>query len=120
MVEFKHIALIHCKQTRAVYANRKALQNAAKNIEAVVRSGPIQVIDTTDCGGCPGRGIFKKIEDLLENGAEGIVLASCITGGEHFLYPCTNFKNIREEILTRFKGRVISIHTESEHPKNDL
>jgi len=112
MAELKHLAIIHCKQTNAFYSEEDALHSAARRIEAVIHSGPIQVIDTSDCGGCPGRGIFKKIETHLDNGAEGIVIASCITGDESHSFPCANFKNIKEEILSRFKDKIISIKTE--------
>ena len=99
-------SIVHCKQKRrkCLEENKEVIIRECERLDA--HTAPLHNYNNIDCGGCPGSGLFEIIQNLLEEGNQEIVLASCITGYDNSPYPCTNFKGLEEEIGLRFGNQV--------------
>lgn len=98
--------IVHCKQIRpnALELVKRELfehDELGKNF-----TSPNQVLDLIDCGGCPGTKLVGKIQGLLDNGAQGVALAACITGNNNTPHPCNNYPNLKKELDSIFGERI--------------
>ena len=55
-----------------------------------------QSVGFINCGGCPGKKAVLRARSLVEQGADTIAFASCISKGTPIGYPCPFAKRMRE------------------------
>lgn len=70
--------------------NRK---NHFKNMEK------IELIGLLTCGGCPGKKISVRAEKMINDGADKVVLTSCITDGTCRDLHCSYFDTIKSSLV---------------------
>jgi len=109
MNSLKKIGIIRCKQTNKICSGSIDLNMAVNGTDRFESSGPVEVINMIDCGGCPGHRITDRVNELIDSGAEGIALASCITGADDHPFPCYNFPTIQEEITEQYGQKITLI-----------
>ena len=90
MDSLKKIGIIRCKQTNKLCSKIIDLDAAKNGTHGFKQSGPVDVIRVIDCGGCPGDHLGHRVDELFEGGAEGVALASCISGINDHPFPCSN------------------------------
>jgi predicted metal-binding protein len=56
----------------------------------------IQLVGFINCGGCPGKKAVLRARSLVEQGADTIAFASCISKGTPIGYSCPFAKRMRE------------------------
>ena len=56
----------------------------------------IQLVGFINCGGCPGKKAVLRARSLVEQDADTIAFASCISKGTPIGYPCPFAKRMRE------------------------
>jgi len=108
MDSLKKIGIIRCKQTSTLCSRSIDLVAAKNGTHGFAKSGPVNVIRIIDCGGCPGDSLGGRVDELIHCGAEGVALASCISGRNEFPFPCNNFPQIQTDIQERY-GNIISL-----------
>ena len=59
----------------------------------------IELVGLITCGGCPGKRISLRVKSLLEEGADKVVLTSCITKGTCRGEVCPHLDAIKESVL---------------------
>ena len=55
-----------------------------------------ELVGFINCGGCPGKKAVLRARSLVEQGADTIAFASCISKGTPIGYPCPFAKRMRE------------------------
>lgn len=90
--------ILTCKQNSRNCTGKLDLLAANDGAHGFSKVGPVEVIELIDCGGCPGFKVKDRINAMLDAGAEGIAIASCISGSDSHPYPCCNYKKIQSEI----------------------
>ena len=68
----------------------------------------IVVIGVNTCGGCPGKKAVTRAGEMEKRGADTIVLASCISRGNHIGFPCPNAEIMKNAIAKKV-GDLIKI-----------
>ena len=58
----------------------------------------IEVIGVNTCGGCPGKKVVTRAQEMVKRGADTIVLASCISKGNPIGFPCPHAKQMKDAI----------------------
>lgn len=108
------IGLIRCQQTEDMCGTTKCL-NAIKGkfgAFATEENEEIELININTCGGCPGKHIITRAENMISNGCDTIVLASCISRGSPIQFPCPHFAMIKH-VLQKNIGSKTTIITYS-------
>ena len=98
----KKVGIIRCRQTEEVCGGTVDFKFVASGKGSFEPFGPSEVVGFVSCGGCPGKTAIQRAKMLIERGAEVIALASCITKGTPFGFPCPN----REMMLEAIKRAV--------------
>ena len=93
------IGLIRCMQTenvcpasncfRAMWERKGAFTDCEEEIVCV---------GVNTCGGCPGKNAAQRAKHMVQQGAEAIVLASCITLGTPHDFPCPFRRKLAESV----------------------
>ena len=93
------IGLIRCLETESECGGRHCFQTI-ENKEGAFKeiTEYIELIGVTSCGGCPGKKISKKVKMMVQNGAEAVVLGSCIKLGTPIDFSCPNLEKIKGAI----------------------
>ena len=104
------LGLIRCLQTEDMCpatTDLKVMRNKKGAFEGV--EGEIELIGVNTCGGCPGKKAVIRAEEMIERGADTIVLASCITKGNPIGFACPNATVMKEAIAKKLgeKARII-------------
>ena len=60
----------------------------------------IELVGLITCGGCPGKKVSLRAQNLIEQGAEKIILTSCLSQGSCRDDSCPYIDNIKESLLT--------------------
>ena len=60
----------------------------------------IQLVGMVTCGGCSGKGVSLRAKNLLDSGADKVVLTSCITGDSCRSEPCPYFSEMKKSLLS--------------------
>ena len=103
MVEFKEksmkkVGIIRCQQTEDLCPGTLDFKCAAKGKLAFKELGICEVIGFVSCGGCPGKRAVARAKMLKDNGADAILLASCIKRGSPCGIACPHFEPMRDAI----------------------
>lgn len=86
----KKVGIIRCQQTEDMCVGKTDFMFAAKGKGSFEALGPCEVIGFVNCGGCPGKKAVKRAQMMKEQGADAVVLASCISKGTPIGFPCPN------------------------------
>lgn len=101
------VGLIRCMQTEdmcpastdfAVMRNKKC---AFEGVE-----GEIEIIGVNTCGGCPGKKAATRTQEMVNRGADTIVLASCITKGNPIGFKCPHAEQMLEAIRKKLGDEI--------------
>ena len=68
-------------------------------LEVVSDIDEIELVGLITCGGCPGKKISLRVKSLLEEGADKVVLTSCMTKGTCRDEVCPHLDAIKESVL---------------------
>ncbi|MFO7820351.1 MAG: CGGC domain-containing protein [Halanaerobacter sp.] len=93
------IAIIRCLKAEEECIAQPCLNliKARKNKFAEIEE--IELVGLITCGGCPGKKISLRTQSLLEDGADKVVLTSCITKGTCRGEVCPHLDAIKESVL---------------------
>lgn len=98
------VGIIRCRQTEDMCGGNVCLRVAAKGKLAFREFGPAEIYGFVSCGGCPGKKIIPRAKILIEQGAEAIFLASCMSKGTPIGFPCPNIEQIKKSLLEQIKN----------------
>ena len=104
------IGLIRCLQTEDMCpatTDLKVIRNKKGAFEGI--EDEIELIGINTCGGCPGKKAVTRAEEMVERGADAIVLASCITKGNPIGFACPHAAVMKEAIAKK-NGRKSQNH----------
>lgn len=93
------IGIIRCMQTEDMCPATTDLEFAREKkgaFEAI--EGDIDVIGINSCGGCPGKKVVSRAQEMVRRGAQGIAFASCISKGTPIGFACPFAKKMREAV----------------------
>lgn len=105
------IGLIRCLQTEDMCpatADFKFIKSKKGAFEGVTEE--IELIGLTTCGGCPGKKAVTRAAQMVERGADTIVLASCITRGNPIGVACPHAAAMKEAIAKKVGDQVRIIY----------
>ncbi|SHJ19285.1 CGGC domain-containing protein [Parasporobacterium paucivorans] len=97
------VGLIRCMQTEDMCPATtcfKVMDTKKLAFEGVEEE--IEVVGVNTCGGCPGKKAVTRAAEMVERGADTIVIASCITRGNPIGFACPN----AERMISAIKKRV--------------
>lgn len=94
----KKAGIIRCQQTEDMCPGTTDFLVASKGILAFEKTGTVNVVGFTSCGGCPGKRAVNRAKIMVERGAEIIAFASCISKGNPVGIPCPHFEKIKEAV----------------------
>lgn len=83
------VGLIKCKQTEDMCPATtcfKVMSMKKLAFEGVEED--IEIIGVNSCGGCPDKKAVTRAAEMVNRGADTIVLASCITKGNPIGFAC--------------------------------
>ncbi len=102
----KKVGIIRCQQTEDMCAGGMDFKVAAKGTLAFEKTGPVQIIGFVSCGGCPGKKAVTRAYSMVEDGADIIVLASCISRGTPIGFKCPFFKKMKDSIAENIDSKI--------------
>lgn len=103
----KKVGIIRCQETEDVCQGRTDMRIAREGKMVFEATGPVQIVGFVSCGGCPGKRAITRAETMVERaGAEIIVIASCISKGNPFGFPCPHFADILAALKRRLGEKV--------------
>lgn len=97
------VGLIRCMQTEDMCpatTDLKVMREKKCAFERVAEE--IEVIGINTCGGCPGKKAVTRAAEMVNRGADTIVLASCITRGNPIGFACPH----KDQVTTAIKKRI--------------
>lgn len=101
------IGLIRCRETEGMCPGTmdfKVIKEKKGAFEGIEED--IEIVGLVTCGGCPGKKIIPRAEEMLKRGADTIVLCSCITRGNPIGFPCPHAQQIIEIVKKRLGDKV--------------
>ncbi|MFO8108916.1 MAG: CGGC domain-containing protein [Thermoplasmata archaeon] len=105
MAESIKIGIIICDRYRSC-AGGKCLRSLPKRDGAfdLYKDKEVEIIGYTSCGGCPGGNVEYAPEEMINNGAEAIHLATDLIMG---CPPCPRIGSFKEYIEERYDIPVV-------------
>lgn len=101
------IGLIRCLQTEDMCPATTCFK--VMNIKKLAFEGiteDIELIGVNTCGGCPGKKAVTRAEEMVDRGADTIVLASCITKGNPIGFPCPHAQAMKNAIQKKLVEKI--------------
>ena len=98
------VGIIRCQQTEDMCGGNACLRTVAKGKGAFQEIEQAEIYGFVACGGCPGKKITPRAKKLIEQGAEVIALATCISKGTPIGFPCPNFEQIKKSLLNNVEN----------------
>lgn len=96
------LGLIRCLQTESMCPATgcfKAMRDPSGAFAGIEEE--LVLVGVSTCGGCPGKNAVPRAAQMVKNGAEAIVLASCISKGSPVGMPCPHFAEMKQAIQKR-------------------
>ena len=90
------LGIIRCMQTEDYCPGSRDFRTIRERKGAFMGEDDIQLVGFINCGGCPGKKAVLRARSLVEQGADTIAFASCISKGTPIGYPCPFAKRMRE------------------------
>ena len=104
------VGLIRCLQTEDMCPATTCFKvMKAKKLAFEGINEDIEVIGVNTCGGCPGKKAVTRAQEMVDRGADTIVLASCITKGNPIGFACPHAEKMKEAIQKKLgdKAKII-------------
>lgn len=92
------VGIIRCRLTEDMCPGNSCFKVAREGTLAFAESGPVEIMGFTSCGGCSGKKTVTRALLMVERGAEGIVLGSCMKKGLPIGFPCPHFETIKAAV----------------------
>lgn len=102
----KKVGIIRCQQTEDLCVGSTDFKIARRGKGSFEEFGPVEIIGFVSCGGCPGKRAVQRAKLMVEQGAEFIVLASCLVRGTPLEFPCPHYRQIKKAII-REVGEIV-------------
>ncbi len=102
----KKAGIIRCMQTEDMCPGTTDFAVASRGIKAFQETGPVEIVGYVSCGGCPGKKAVTRAKQMVRNGAEIIVFASCISKGNPIGMKCPHFDEMKRAIVSNLGGAV--------------
>ena len=90
------LGIIRCMQTEDYCPGSRDFRTIRERKGAFMGEDDSQLVGFINCGGCPGKKAVLRARSLVEQGADTIAFASCISKGTPIGYPCPFAKRMRE------------------------
>ena len=90
------LGIIRCMQTEDYCPGSRDFRTIRERKGAFMGEDDIQLVGFINCGGCPGKKAVLRARSLVEQGADTIAFASCISKGTPIGYSCPFAKRMRE------------------------
>lgn len=97
------VGLIRCMQTEDMCPATTCFK--VMNTKKLAFEGideDIEVVGVNTCGGCPGKKAVTRAAEMVKQGADTIVMASCITRGNPIGFACPH----AEQMISAIKKKV--------------
>ena len=75
------LGIIRCMQTEDYCPGSRDFRTIRERKGAFMGEDDIQLVGFINCGGCPGKKAVLRARSLVEQGADTIAFASCISKG---------------------------------------
>jgi predicted metal-binding protein len=100
------IGIIICDRYKSCAGGKcfRALQNREGAFDIYKKDENVEIVGYTNCGGCPGGNIEYSPEEMINNGAEVIHLATGFVVGYP---PCPYISHFKNFIEDKYKVKVI-------------
>ena len=112
------VGIIRCQQTEDLCGGTSDFACAAKGKGSFEPYGACEVVGFVSCGGCPGKRAVARAQMLCDKGAEGVVLASCITKGTPLDFPCPHREIMLQAIRKKLGDKVPVLDYTHQVPKH--
>ncbi len=96
------VGLIRCMQTEDMCPATtcfKVMNTKKLAFEGIEEE--IEVVGLTTCGGCPGKKAVTRAAEMVQRGADTIVIASCISRGNPIGFPCPHAEQMKSAIVKK-------------------
>lgn len=90
------LGIIRRMQTEDYCPGSRDFRTIRERKGAFMGEDDIQLVGFINCGGCPGKKAVLRARSLVEQGADTIAFASCISKGTPIGYSCPFAKRMRE------------------------
>lgn len=106
MKKVTKIGIIICGRYRDCGGGKcfRSIRNREGAFDIYDKDEDVELVGYTSCGGCPGGNIEYVPEEMINNGAEVIHLATGLVVGYP---PCPYIKEFKDFIEKRYKVRVV-------------
>lgn len=93
------VGLIRCMQTEEMCPATTCFKvMSLKKLAFEGINEDIELVGVNTCGGCPGKKAVTRAVEMIERGADTIVLASCITKGNPIGFACPHAEPMKAAI----------------------
>ena len=93
------VAMIRCLKAEEECIAKPCLDLIKERQNQFSDIDEIELVGLITCGGCPGKKISLRVKSLLEEGADKVVLTSCMTKGTCRDELCPHLEAIKESVL---------------------
>jgi len=100
------VGVIRCQQTEDICVGQTCLEVAREGTGVYEEEGPVTIVGFASCGGCPRKEGCSPGHVMVKQGAEAIALASCMTKGLPWEYPCPHLEQIKCSIRKKTEDQV--------------
>ena len=100
------VGLIRCMQTEDMCGTTICLKVMNERKAAFEGEEEVSLINVNTCGGCPGKRAVTRAVSMVNNGADTIALATCITKGSPIGFPCPHADQIIKAIRNKVGGDI--------------
>lgn len=88
------VGIIRCQKTEDICPGTTDFRLADSSSANFASVAPAEIVGFVSCGGCPGKGAVTRAEMMVRKGAEVIAIASCISRGVPYQWPCPHFETM--------------------------
>jgi len=102
----KKVGIIRCQQTEDVCPGTTDFKVASEGKLGFEKTGPVEIVGFTTCGGCPGKRAVFRAKIMVDRGAEAIAFASCISKGTPIGFACPHYAALRDAVIRKVGNHV--------------
>ncbi|MBM7557314.1 CGGC domain-containing protein [Halanaerobacter jeridensis] len=94
------VAIIRCFKKEETCIAKPCLELIKQRKNQFSELGEIELVGLITCGDCPGKKVSIRAQNLIDEGAEKIILTSCLTKGSCREDKCSYVDNIKDSLLS--------------------
>ena len=96
------IGLIRCLRTEDMNPITTCLEVINDKINKVQSiSKQMEIIGVNTCGGCPGKEAGARVAEMIERGADTIVLTTCLSEENPLSFECPHIEQMKALIIKK-------------------